>query len=49
MLQELAPEGLIGGAAKVDGAGGADNVSIGIEPVAETSRDWRGVATVEIR
>ena len=39
MLQVLAPGGLIGGAAKVDGAGGADN---GIEPVAGTSRDWRG-------
>ena len=29
MLQVLAPGGLIGGAAKVDGAGGADNALIG--------------------
>ena len=41
MLQVLAPEGLIGGAAKVDGAGGADNVLIGRDRV--SGRDVKGL------
>ena len=42
MLQVLAPEGLIGGAAnKVDGAGGADNVLIGRDRA--SGRDVKGL------